>query len=76
MRPALMGLALQTMRPRGVAFAIAACLQPMYLALHNSLSEPVAAGPPMLHAAGDGEHDPGRYIATWRSSIRDLSEQG
>ena len=75
MGPALIGLARQTMRPRGIAFAIAACLQPMYLALYNSLSELVAAGPPLMHAAGDGEHDPERYMATWLSSIRELSER-
>jgi hypothetical protein len=34
------------MRPRGIAFAIAACLQPMYSKLYNSLSELVlSAGP-------------------------------
>jgi hypothetical protein len=73
---ALMGLSQQTMRPRGIAFAIAACLQPMYSKLYNSLSELVAAGPPLLHEAGDDEHDPERYMATWRASIRELSERG
>ena len=58
MGPALIGLARQIMRPRGIAFAIAACLQPTYSgrwysALYNSLSELVAAGPPLLHAAGN-----------------------
>ena len=75
MGPALMGLAQQTRRPPGIAFAIAACLQPTYLALYNSLSELVAAGPPLLHEAGDDEHDPERYMATWLSSIRELSER-
>jgi hypothetical protein len=76
MGPALMGLSQQTMRPRGIAFAIAACLQPMYSKLYNSLSELVAAGPPLLHEAGDDEHDPERYMATWLASIRELSERG
>ena len=75
MGPALIGLAKQVMRPSGIAFAIAACLHPMYLALYNSLSELVAAGPPLLHEAGDDEHDPERYMATWLSSIRELSQQ-
>ena len=76
MGPALIGLFQQMMRPRGVAFAIAACLQPTYLTLYNWLSELVAEGPPLLHEAGDGEHDPERYKATWLSSIRELSERG
>jgi hypothetical protein len=76
MGPALIGLAKQVMRPSGIAFAIAACLHPMYLALYNSLSDLVAAGPPLLHEAGDDEHDPERYMATWLSSIRKLSERG
>jgi hypothetical protein len=75
MGPALIDLARQVLRPRGIAFAIAACLQPMYLALYNSLSELVAAGQPLLHEAGDGEHDPERYMATWLSSIRELSKR-
>jgi hypothetical protein len=75
MGPALIGLVRQMMRPRGIAFAIAACLQPTYSTLYNSLSELVAAGPPLMHAAGDGEHDPERYMATWLSSIRELSER-
>jgi hypothetical protein len=76
MRTVLMGLALQMTRPRGIAFTIVACLQPTYLALYNSLSELVDAGPPLLHPAGDGEHDPERYRATLLSSIRELSERG
>lgn len=75
MGPALIGLAHQVMRPRGIAFAIVACLLPTYLALCNSLSELVALGPPLLHAAGDDEHNPERYMATWLSSIRELSER-
>ena len=75
MGPALIGLAKQVMRPTGIAFAIAACLHLMYLALYNSLSGLVAAGPPLLHEAGDDEHDPERYMATWLSSIRKLGEQ-
>lgn len=75
MGPALISLAKQVMRPRGIAFAIAGCLQPMYLALYNSLSELVAAGPPLLYEAGNDEHDPERYMATWLSSIRKLSER-
>jgi hypothetical protein len=73
--PALIGLARQVMRPSGIAFAIAACLHPMYFAMYNSLSELVAAGPPLLHEAGDDEHDPERYMATWLPSIRKLSER-
>jgi len=76
MGPALIDLARQVMRPRGIAYAIAACLQPMYSALYNSLSELVATGPPLLHEAGDDEHDPERYMATWLSSIRELSKRG
>jgi hypothetical protein len=75
MGPALIDLAKQVMRPRGIAFAIVACLQPMYLALYNSLSELVAAGPPLLHEAGDDKHDPERYMATWLSSIREVSDR-
>jgi hypothetical protein len=58
MGPALINLAQQTMRPTGTAFAIVACLQPMYSALYNSLSDLVAKGPPLLHEAGEDEHDP------------------
>jgi hypothetical protein len=75
MGPALIDLAKQVMRPRGIAFAIAAGLQPMYSELYNSLSDLVAAGPPLLHEAGNGEHDPERYMATWLSSIRKLNER-
>jgi hypothetical protein len=76
MGPALINLAQQTMRPTGTAFAIVACLQPMYSALYNSLSDLVAKGPPLLHEAGEDEHDPQHYITTWLSSIRKLSEPG
>jgi hypothetical protein len=61
--PTLMSMAWQVMRPRGVAFAIAICLDPAYLALCKSLPELVAAGPPLFHRAGDHEHDP---RVTWR----------
>ena len=73
--PLLMNLARQVMQPQGVASAIASCLDPAYLALHQSLSKLIAAGPPLLHQAGDDEHDPERFMETWLSSIRALSEQ-
>jgi len=76
MGPLLMNLARQVMRPPGVAFAIATCLDPAYLGLYKSLSELVAAGPPLLHQAGDDEHDPERYMETWLSSIREIGNQG
>ena len=74
--PALISLARQTLRPQGMAFAIAGCLQPAYSALYESLLELAATGPSLLHAAGDEEHDPERYMATWLSSIRELGERG
>jgi hypothetical protein len=76
MGPMLMNLARQLMRPQGVAFAIAICLDPAYLALYKSLSELVAAGPALLHQAGDDEHDPERYMEIWLSSIREIGNQG
>jgi hypothetical protein len=72
----LMNLARQVRRPRGIAPAIAACLHPEYLALYTSLSELVAAGPPLLHEAGDDKHNPGRYMATWIASLREVNERG
>jgi hypothetical protein len=76
MGPLLMNLARQVMRPQGVAFAIATCLDPTYLALYKSLSEMVAAGPPLLHQTGADEHDPERYMEIWLSSIRELGNLG
>lgn len=76
MGPMLMNLARQVMEPRGVASAIATCLDPWFSAQYKSLSELVDAGPPLLHLAGDDEHDPERFFATWLSSIRELSERG
>ncbi len=61
--PVLMNLARQVTHPLGVASAIASCLDPAYAALIQSLSELVAAGAPLLHQAGDDEHDPERL---WR----------
>jgi hypothetical protein len=74
--PMLINMARQVMRPQGVAFAIATCLDPAYLGLYKSLSELVAAGPPLFHRAGDDEHDPEGYMASWLSSIRELSNRG
>jgi len=39
-------------------------------------AELVAAGPPLFHRAGDDEHDPEGYMASWLSSIRELSNHG
>jgi hypothetical protein len=71
--PVLMNLARQVMHPQGVASAIATCLDPAYSALHHSLSELIAAGPPLLHQNGDDEHDPERFMQDWLSSIQALS---
>jgi len=76
MVPPLMNLARQVMQPQRIAFAIAICLDPWYVALYESLSEFVRAGPPLLHQAGDDGHDPERYMATWLSAIREISDQG
>jgi hypothetical protein len=76
MGPMLMNLARQVTRPRGVAYALATCLDPWFLASYKSLSELVDAGPPLLHLAGDEEHDPDRFFAAWFSSIRRVRERG
>lgn len=76
MGPMLMTLARQVTQPRGVASAIATCLGPWFLAQYKSLSDLVDAGPPLLHIAGDDEHDPDRFFAAWFSSIREATEQG
>lgn len=76
MAPTLMNLARQVMQPQRAASAIASCLDSTYAALYKSLSELVAAGPPLLHQAGDDGHNPERYMATWLSSIREISKQG
>jgi hypothetical protein len=67
--PVLINLARQVMHSPGVASAVASCLDPAYSALYQSLSELVAAGPPLLHQAGDDEHDPEGFMETWLSSI-------
>ena len=73
--PMLMNLARQVTQPRGIASAIASCLDPAHSALYQSLSELAAAGPPLLHQAGDDEHDPERFMETWLSSIRALGSK-
>lgn len=75
MGPALMHLARQVIRPRGIAIVIATCLAPAYPAFYKSLSESAASGPPLLRQAGDDEHDPERYMAAWSSSIRAISNR-
>ena len=75
MGPMLMHLARQVREPRGVASAIATCLDPWFSAQYKSLSELVDAGPPLLHLAGDDEHDPEGFFATWLSSIREPGER-
>jgi len=50
---------------------VATCLDSAYLDLYNSLCEFVADGSPLLHRAGDDEHDPGRYMQDWLSSLRE-----
>jgi hypothetical protein len=71
-RPALINLARQVMHPPAVASAVASCLDPAYSALYQSLTESVAAGPPLLHQAGDDRHDPEGFMETWLSSIQAL----
>ena len=73
--PSLMNLARQLMQPERAAFGIAACLNPAYAAWYRSLSELAAAGPPLMHLAGDERHEPERYMETWISSIRKISKQ-
>ena len=70
-----MNLARQVHAAAGVASAVAGCLDPAYLALYRLLSEQVAAGPPLLHQAGDDEHDPEGFMETWISSIRELGSK-
>lgn len=72
----LMGLARQVMQPRGIANAIAACLDPTYAELRRSLSEQVASGPPLLHLTGDETHDPQHYMETWLSVLHELAKHG
>jgi hypothetical protein len=74
--PVLMHLARQVHQPRGIASAIATCLDPFYLDLYKSLREFVSDGPPLLHRAGDDEHDPERYMDDWISSLREVGERG
>jgi hypothetical protein len=73
--PVLINLARQVTHPPGVAFAVASCLDPMYSALYQSLSDLVAAGPPLLHQAGDDEHDPEGFMQTWISSLNALGSR-
>jgi hypothetical protein len=70
MTPPLVNLARLVIQPQRIASAIANCLNPMYAALHRTLLESVAAGPPLLHQAGDDTHDPERYMASWIAAIR------
>jgi hypothetical protein len=70
----LMGLARQIRQPRGIANAIATCLDPMYAELYRSLSDLAASGPPLLHLAGDETHDPQHYMETWLSVLHDLAK--
>jgi hypothetical protein len=74
--PLLINLARQVTQPPSVASAVASCLDPAYPALYHSLSELAAAGPPLLHQAGDDEHDSERFMQTWISSIRALGSRG
>lgn len=71
--PMLINLTRQVIQPQRTAFTIATCLDPAHQALYKSLFELVTAGPPLLHHGGDEEHDPERYMATWLSSIREIS---
>jgi hypothetical protein len=73
--PGLINLARQVMHPSSVASAVATCLDQFYSELYHSLSEFVAAGPPMLHLAGDDEHDPERFMETWLSSLHALAAE-
>jgi hypothetical protein len=74
--PVLMHTARQVHQPRGVASAIATCLDPAYLDLYKSLYKFVADGPPLLHRDGEDEHDPERYMEDWTSSLRKVGAQG
>jgi hypothetical protein len=60
------------MKPHRAAFAIVCCLDPMWVKLHESLTEVVNAGPALMHQADD-QHDPERFMATWISSIHELT---
>jgi hypothetical protein len=75
MGPALINLARLVMQPQRIASAIASCLNPMYAALYKSLFDSITAGPPLFRQAGDDEHGPERFMATWLASIRQLSKQ-
>jgi hypothetical protein len=74
MSQALMTLARQVMQPRGIAKAIATCLDPFYAELYRLLSELAASGPPLLHLAGEETHDPQHYMDTWLSALRELAK--
>ena len=73
--PMLMNFARQVNQPRGVASIIATCLDPWFSTQYKSLSELVSAGPPLLHMAGDDEHDPDRFFAAWLCALREAAEQ-
>jgi hypothetical protein len=75
MAPVLMNMARQVRQPRGIASAIATCLDPSYLKLYESLYKFIADGPPLLHRAEDDKHDPERYMEDWISSLRKLGER-
>ena len=75
MGPTLINLARLVMQPQRIASAIASCLNPMYAALYKSLFDSITAGPPLFRQAGDDEHGPERFMATWLASIRQLSKQ-
>jgi hypothetical protein len=72
----LMSLARQVRQPRGIANAIAVCLDPTYTELYRSLSELATSGPPLLHLAGNESHDPEHYMETWLSVLHELAGNG
>ena len=59
----LINLTRQAIQPQRTAFTIATCLDPAHQALYKSLSELVAAGPPLLHQAEARSTIPS---ATWQ----------
>lgn len=72
-RSGLINLARQIMHPPSIALAVATCLDPFYSELYHSLSEFLSEGPPLLHLAGDHEHNPEHFMETWISSLNALS---
>jgi hypothetical protein len=73
--PLLVNLARQVMHPAAVASAVANCLNPAYSSMYRSLSELIAADPPLLHQAGGDKHDPEAFMQTWISSIEALASR-